>query len=333
MAAVTLEARRLAKRFGTRTAVDGLSFTAGPGNIVGLLGPNGAGKTTAIRMLTTMLAPTSGEFSVGGVPSTDPDGIRRRIGVLPESAGYPSQQSAAEYLRFFGRLYGLATAEAARRAGQLLAEVGLGSRAGSPIATFSRGMRQRLGIARALVNDPAVVFLDEPTLGLDPAGQRQVLSILRDIAARRGATVVLSTHLLSEVEQVCDRVLILDSGRIVTDGSVADLLARTTAEPHRAELTVPPGFGERARQAAVSVEGVRAELSDEQSALVLSLTGTGTPQDRRLDLALAAVLGAGVPVLSFQRERARLADAFLALTGAVATAVPAGGQDTGGQDR
>jgi ABC-2 type transport system ATP-binding protein len=316
MAAVTLEARRLTKRFGARTAVDGLSFTASPGNIVGLLGPNGAGKTTAIRMLTTMLAPTSGDFSVDGMPSTDPAGIRRRIGVLPESSGYPPSQSAAEYLRFFGRLYGLAAAEATRLAGQLLDEVGLGSRSGSPIATFSRGMRQRLGIARALINDPAVVFLDEPTLGLDPAGQRQVLSILEDIAARRGATVVLSTHLLSEVEQVCGRVLILDRGRIVTDGSVASILARAGAGPQRAELTVPSEFVEPATWAAASVAGVRVERPDEHPTLVLSLTGPGTPDARLLDAALAAVLAAGVPVLAFQRERTRLADAFLALTGA-----------------
>ncbi|MDQ1744145.1 MAG: type transport system ATP-binding protein [Pseudonocardiales bacterium] len=324
MAAVTLEADRLTKRFGTRAAVDGLSFAAGAGNIIGLLGPNGAGKTTAIRMLTTMLAPTSGSFTVGGVPHTDPDGIRHRIGVLPESAGYPPRQSAAEYLRFFGRLYGLAPVDAGRLAGPLLAEVGLASRAGSPIGTFSRGMRQRLGIARALINDPAVVFLDEPTLGLDPAGQRQVLSILRDIAARRDATVVLSTHLLSEVEQLCDRVLILDHGRIVTDGSVAEVLSRTAADPHRARLTVPDGFGERARQAAASVEGVQAEFSGRRSALVLSLNGVA--EDRLLDLALAAVLDAGVPVLSFQREQTRLADAFLALTSALPDAVVPGGE-------
>jgi ABC-2 type transport system ATP-binding protein len=322
MAAVALEARRLTKRFGNRTAVDGLSFAAAAGTVVGLLGPNGAGKTTAIRMLTTMLAPTSGDFLVAGVPSTDPDTIRRRIGVLPESAGYPPRQGAAEYLRFFGRLYGLAPLDAARLAEQLLAEVGLASRGRSPIATFSRGMRQRLGIARALISDPAVVFLDEPTLGLDPAGQRQVLSILRDLAARRGTTVMLSTHLLSEVEQVCGRVLILDRGRIVTDGAVSEILARAVG-PHRAELTVPPEFGECARQAAAAVDGVRAEFGDGGSTLVLSLTGRSDA--RRLDAALAAVLGAGVPVLSFQRERVRLVDAFLALTGDHPPASPDGG--------
>jgi ABC-2 type transport system ATP-binding protein len=312
MAAATLEARRLTKRFGARTAVEELSFTAGPGDIVGLLGPNGAGKTTAIRMLTTMLAPTSGDFRVDGVPAGNPTEIRRRIGVLPESAGYPGRQTAADYLRFYGRLFGSTRADAAAKADRLLDEVGLTGRAASPIGTFSRGTRQRLGIARSLLNDPAVVFLDEPTLGLDPAGQRQVLRILRDIAGRRGATVVLSTHLLSEVEQVCHRVLILDHGRIVTDGSVASV-RRAVTGPRRAELVVPAEDLDRAWQAIASVAGLRAEVSGE--CIVLSVVGNAAEDGRLLNAALSAVLGAGVPVLSFEVAATRLADAFLALTG------------------
>jgi len=312
MAAEILQARRLTKRFGTRTAVEDLSFTAAPGDVVGLLGPNGAGKTTAIRMLTTMLTPTSGDFSIDGVPAGDPDELRRRIGVLPESAGYPARQTAAEYLRFYGRLFGRARADAALAADRLLDEVGLAGRAGSPISTFSRGMRQRLGIARSLLHEPAVVFLDEPTAGLDPAGQRQVVQILRDIAARRGATVVLSTHLLAEVEQVCSRVLILDHGRIVTDSSVSGVLQRA-AGPRRAELTVPAEDRELARQAVAAVPGVRAEASGPR--IVVSVAADGAEGARLLNSALAAVTEAGVPVLAFQVEGARLADAFLAVTG------------------
>jgi ABC-2 type transport system ATP-binding protein len=312
---VTLEARGLTKRFGARTAVDDLRFTAAAGDIVGLLGPNGAGKTTAIRMLTTMLAPTSGSFRIDNVASSSPGEIRRRIGVLPESAGYPDRQTAARYLRFYGRLFGRPTADAARIADRLLAEVGLDDRAGSPIGTFSRGMRQRLGIARSLINDPAVVFLDEPTLGLDPAGQRQVLAILQEIAARRGVTVLLSTHLLSEVEQVCSRVLILDHGKLVTDDSVASVLSGQSSSS-RGQLTVPPELVRHAWQALAAVGGCDAEVSDELAGILTITVDQPADQHRqRLNAALAAVLDAGVPVLSFQLERTRLTDAFLALTG------------------
>ena len=206
MASVTLEAMGLSKRYGSRSAAEDISFVARSGDVVGLLGPNGAGKTTTIRLLTTMVAPTSGTFRVAGLPPTASAEIRRRVGVLPESSGYPGHQTGREYLGYYGRLYGLDSRTAGRVADRLLADLGLDERAGSPIAGYSRGMRQRLGIARALVHDPAVVFLDEPTLGLDPAGQSQVLAIIRDIAQGRGATVVLSTHTLPEVEEVCSSV-------------------------------------------------------------------------------------------------------------------------------
>src|SRR5207344_785133 len=202
MASMTVEAVQLTKHYGVRSAVEDVSFAASQGEIVGLLGPNGAGKTTTIRLLTTVLEPTSGTFSIAGHPSTSATEIRQSVGVLPESSGYPSHQTGGEYLRFFARLYGLSRSQSRSVGAELLAAVGLEERGRSPISTYSRGMRQRLGIARALVNDPAVVFLDEPTLGLDPAGQAQVLTIIRSIAKARDATVVLSTHLLPEVEEV-----------------------------------------------------------------------------------------------------------------------------------
>lgn len=216
-----LEATALTKRYGTRTGLQDLTFTVGRGEVLGLLGPNGAGKTTAIRVLTTVLRPTSGSFRVTG--ETEPVRIRQQIGVLPESAGYPGRQTGTEYLRYHGRLFGMSRADSATTAARLLDDVGLTDRGSSRIATYSRGMRQRLGIARALVNDPSVVFLDEPTLGLDPAGQRQVLTMIARIATGRGATVVLSTHALPEVEQICDRVLILSRGRVIAEGTVAEV--------------------------------------------------------------------------------------------------------------
>ncbi|MEU4290053.1 ABC transporter ATP-binding protein [Kribbella sp. NPDC026596] len=221
----SIEAIGLSKRYGARNALDGLTFAAEPGEVIGLLGPNGAGKTTTIRLLTTILEPTAGTFTVAGVPGDQPDRIRPRIGVLPESAGYPGRQTGAEYLRYAARLFGQSRRDAAAVAGRLLTEVGLGDRAGARISTYSRGMKQRLGIARALVNNPTVVFLDEPTLGLDPAGQREILATIADIAGERGATVVLSTHTLTEVEQVCGTVLILDHGKLRASGRLADVIA------------------------------------------------------------------------------------------------------------
>ncbi len=218
-----VEADGVRKLYGALVAVEDLTFSVEPGQILGVLGPNGAGKTTAIRVLTTLLAPSRGTFAVAGVPHTRPVEIRRRIGVLPESAGYPERQTGEEFIRYHARLYGHARASAAAVADRLLAEVGLADRRGSLIAGYSRGMRQRLGIARALVNEPQVVFLDEPTLGLDPAGQRLVLSLVRRIAHERGATVLLSTHLLAEVEEVCSRVLILTRGRVAAAGTVAEV--------------------------------------------------------------------------------------------------------------
>ena len=233
----SIEARGLSKRYGARNALDGLTFATDPGEVVGLLGPNGAGKTTTIRLLTTILEPTAGTFTVAGIPGDRPAEIRRRIGVLPESAGYPPRQTGSEYLRYAARLY--SRRDARDVADRLLADVGLGDRAGERISSYSRGMKQRLGIARALINDPAVVFLDEPTLGLDPAGQREILATIGEIAVRRNATVVLSTHTLTEVEQVCGSVLILDHGKlraagpigeVVGAGSLSDAFLRLTEE-------------------------------------------------------------------------------------------------------
>ena len=221
---MTIEAHALTKAYRAVVAVRELTFTAGDGEVIGLLGPNGAGKTTAIRVLTTILAPTAGSFAVAGIPHTRPVEIRRRVGVLPESAGYPDQQTGIEFLRYHARLYGHSRASARATAAALIGEVGLTERRSSPIASYSRGMRQRLGIARALLNDPAVVFLDEPTLGLDPAGQQQILGMVRRIGRDRGATVLLSTHILAEVEEVCSRVLILNRGRLIADGTLAEVV-------------------------------------------------------------------------------------------------------------
>ncbi len=313
-----IEARGVEKRYGSLIAVADLSFDAQAGEILGVLGPNGAGKTTAIRVLTTILAPTRGSFEVAGSPHTRPTEIRRRIGVLPESAGYPERQTGEEYLRYHARLYGLSRAGARVVTTSLLVEVGLGERSRSLISTYSRGMRQRLGIARALVNEPRVVFLDEPTLGLDPAGQRQILTTVRRIAVERGATVLLCTHLLAEVEETCSRVLILSGGRIAAQGMVSEV-SRQAAAPRGGKLRVPPDKVEAAITTLKAVPVIETAAADGQPG-VLRVTVAQTdesPAEVTMNTGVRAIIEAGIPLLSYELEGARLSDAFLAMTKAL----------------
>jgi ABC-2 type transport system ATP-binding protein len=306
MMEVTLAAVGVRKTFGAVAAVDDLTLEVRAGEVVGLLGPNGAGKTTAIRVLTTILVASAGSFAVAGIPGSRPREIRRRIGVLPESAGYPEQQTGDEFLRYHARLFGLTPASARAVAAARLEEVGLAERASSPIAVYSRGMRQRLGIARALLNEPTVVFFDEPTLGLDPAGQRGVLDLVIGIARTRDATVVLSTHFLDEVEATCSRVVILNRGRVVADGTVADIAQRASA-PRRGRVRVPAEHRERALEVLRPVTAVE-ELGVDW--LILALSG----RDEVANAALRALTDARIPVRAFELEGARLSDAFLAMT-------------------
>jgi ABC-2 type transport system ATP-binding protein len=236
--------------------------------------------------------------------------------VLPESAGYPERQRGEEYLRFHARLFGHSRASAREIARTLLHEVGLAERGRSLIATYSRGMRQRLGIARALVNDPAVVFLDEPTLGLDPAGQRDILARVRALAAERGAAVLLSTHLLDEVEENCSRVLILNRGRVVAEGTVAEIVRRAAA-PRRARLRVPPEDVQRALDVLAGSSAVQHVEPAPGAAgwLTVQLPPHATgAAEASLNDVVAVLLDAGVPLLAFELEGARLSDAFLAVT-------------------
>jgi ABC-2 type transport system ATP-binding protein len=309
-------AELVGKDYGAVCAVSDLSFEAARGDVVGVLGRNGAGKTTSIRVLTTIVAPSRGTFAIAGVPHTRPNEIRRRIGVLPEGGGYPGRQTGEEHLVYHARLHGVTRASARAAARALLDEFGLTERAGTPLHAYSLGMRRRLGIARALVNDPAVVFLDEPTLGLDPAGRRAVLDHVRAVAADRGAAVLLSTHLLDDVEACCSRVLILHRGRTVAAGTVAEIVARAAA-PRTAVVRVAPDDTWRAVAVLDAATGVAG-----------AETSPGRPGELRVDLAtdgarpadpgaaLRALLDAGIAPLGLDVEGARLSDAFLEMTGA-----------------
>lgn len=307
-----LSAHNLRKSYDGVPALRGLSFTLQAGRILGFLGPNGAGKTTAIRILTTILEPSSGEFSVDGINSRQPEKIRRKIGVLPESLGFPKQMTATEYLVYFGRHYGHSAAAAKTNAAALLAEVGLAQRANSLIGSYSRGMRQRLGIARALVNDPVVVFLDEPTLGLDPRGKQELLALVRRIANQRQAGVILCSHLLTEVEEVCDDVVILRQGQVVARDTVAEVMQngqRGAVRVHVPAAAVAQTEALLSRQpevTAVSAQNGKAGWLDIH--LVDDVTS------HQLNHLLADMIAADIPILHFEGENGRLQDVFFQLT-------------------
>jgi ABC-2 type transport system ATP-binding protein len=311
--------RDIAKSYGPRLALRNLSFSLHAGRVLGFLGPNGAGKTTAIRVLTTVLEPTSGDFVVDGFSSAEPEQIRRRIGVLPEGIGFPRTVSGLDYLKYFGQLFGRPAAEAADVAFDLLRQVGLESRSGSLIGTYSHGMRQRLGIARALVNEPRVLFLDEPTLGLDPRGQRELLALIQDLARTRSAGVVLSSHLLSEIEDICDDVVIMNAGRIVATGTVADVIGQASGADGRARtirIRVPQASTGQAERALVGMSEVASvNVVDPVAAwLSVEMSGGGDGNGLARNRVLDALISADVPILAVEQAGARLQDVFLELT-------------------
>src|SRR3989454_1919327 len=203
-------------------ALDRLTLDIEPGEVFGFLGPNGAGKTTTLKLLMQLIYPTSGRAEILGRPVGD-IAVKRRIGYLPENPYFYDYLTAGELLEYFGALFGFAAGERRRRAAALLDEVGIGAERRLPLRKFSKGMLQRVGIAQAILNDPEIVFLDEPMSGLDPLGRREIRQLmlrLRD----RGCTVFFSSHVLSDAEMLCSRVAILANGRLVTAGRLSEML-------------------------------------------------------------------------------------------------------------
>ena len=219
-----IEVTDLRKRYGRIEALAGLSMTVGRGEVFGFLGPNGAGKTTTVKLLLGLARPTAGGGKVLGAPLGDLQ-TRRRIGYLPELFRYQPWMKAREVLQLHGELMGLPRGRRRQAAQDALATVGLAERGEDQVGKFSKGMQQRLGLGVALLGEPALVILDEPTSALDPIGRIDVRAIVRNAAAR-GAAVFLNSHLLSEVEQVCDRVAIVDHGRVVASGELDDVLGQ-----------------------------------------------------------------------------------------------------------
>jgi ABC-2 type transport system ATP-binding protein len=313
-----LLAEDLRKSYGQRPALRGLSFSLKAGRVLGFLGPNGAGKTTSIRILTTILEPSSGHFTVAGIHSYEPEKIRQKIGVLPENLGFPKNITGHEYLTFFGELYGLSAAGAKAKATELLEEVGLATRGRSLVGTYSHGMRQRLGIARTLVNDPVVVFLDEPTLGLDPRGQQELLALVQWVAKEQNVGVILCSHLLSEVESVCDDVIILSSGQVVANGTAAEVIGQTQRNAIR--VRVPPPSIAEAQKALEKAPGVMSATSTDAISGWVQIEvpdpahGTSMEENYLNNGILQALIGAGIPILGFEAAGGRLQDVFLKVT-------------------
>lgn len=224
-----ISVENLVKKYNGHTALDGLNFSIEAGDIFGFLGPNGAGKTTTIRILTTMMRADSGNVLIDGHNIfQEPLIVKTIINALPESNGYYEWMTAREYLEFFSNLY----EEKASKQGiyKLLEVVGLYGKEGHLIRSYSRGMKQRLGIARALINRPKILFLDEPTNGLDPIGRRDIHDLLIDLNQKHSMTIFLSTHLLDDVEMLCNRIAIINYGKIVKTGELNKMKGQGTIE-------------------------------------------------------------------------------------------------------
>ena len=257
MAAVLINTNGLTKRYPTVTAVDDLNLEIKAGEVFGLLGPNGAGKTTTILMLLGLTEPSAGTATIAGYdPTKNPLEVKRRVGYLPDNVGFYEDLTGRENMRYTARLNQLHHQGAETQIDLLLERVGLSTAADQPVGTYSRGMRQRLGIADALVKDPALVILDEPTLGIDPEGTEEVLALIRQLAQRDGRTVLLSSHLLHQMQQICDRVGIFVQGKMLAFGAIPSLGDQVLAgEPQIIELMAEPCDG-RLEEIISSLPGV-----------------------------------------------------------------------------
>jgi ABC-2 type transport system ATP-binding protein len=303
--APAIELRDLTKSFGRTTALDHVDLVVQPGLVFGFLGRNGAGKTTALRILAGLARPTAGTAYVLGHDVAHASGaVRERIGFLPDVPGFYPWMNARESLEFAGRLFGLDSATVHTRTDALLEMAGLAS-VTTRIGGFSRGMKQRLGIAQALVNAPSLLMLDEPTSALDPIGRREVLEMVASLRGR--TTVFFSSHILADVERICDAVAILERGRVVASAGIAELTSRATAK----QLIVQLEGDDDAMQVARALAG-RAwlkTLDTRDRSLHMTVSDLAAAQ-REIPAAIAAT---GCALRRFEIEEASLEDVFVEL--------------------
>ncbi len=311
-----IELRGLTKRYGDLTAVEDLDLTIEEGGVFGFIGPNGAGKTTTMRILTTLLRPTSGEATIAGHSvSDDPLAVRRAIGYMPDFFGVYEDMKVWEYLDFFAACYDIPATTRPGMIDDLLALVDLGHKREAYVENLSRGMKQRLCLARTLTHDPQVLILDEPASGLDPRARIEMRELLRELQ-KMGKTIFFSSHILSEVADICTSIGVIENGRLVASGNVEEMMSRLRA--HRL-ITVRFVAG-----AAVDMAATEAWLRGRPGVLSLATTGDDAPagtlqfdfggDDVELSGLLAGMIGRGLPVLSFSEERGDLEDVFLHVT-------------------
>ncbi len=304
-----IEVRGIVKRFGDFTAVDGVTFEVGEGEVFGLLGPNGAGKSTLIRMLTTLVQPTAGSATVGGFDvAREADAVRHSIGVIPQAMTSDMELSVRENLLIFAKFYGVPRERRKPLIAELLAAVELTEWADRPVKQLSGGMRRRVEIARGLVHEPRIFFLDEPTTGLDPVSRAAVWQMLTKIKAQRGLTVLLTTHYMDEADQLCDRIAIVDHGRLIALDSPLKLKASVSGtnvlEASFAE--VPADWNARLSR-LTAAQGVTGD------AHVFRIVSKDGPATTRALFELAE--SAGVPLQQLSVKSTTLDDVFAHYTG------------------
>ncbi len=313
MGSAAIRAEGLVKRFGGTAALDGVDLEVPAGTVCGLLGPNGAGKTTAVRVLTTLLAADAGRAEVAGVDvRSDPAGVRRRIGLTGQQTTVDDVLTGRENLVLWARLFHLPARAAARRADELLAQFGLTDAADRRAKTYSGGMKRRLDIASSLIQAPEVLFLDEPTTGLDPRNRGEVWTALRGLVAG-GTTVLLTTQYLDEADQLADRIVVVDGGRVVAEGTPSELKSRTGGD--RLEVTL------RSAADVPAAAGVLARVTGAEPDVDPDRHRIGAPVADRVAALVAVVRAlddAGLAVEDVGVRRPTLDEAFLRLTGVAA---------------
>jgi ABC-2 type transport system ATP-binding protein len=301
----------LTKRFGRSPAVTGVDLSVESGEIFGLVGPNGAGKTTTLKMLATLLPPTSGDAEISGVSvRREPDAVRRVIGYMPDTFGVYDDMRVWEYLDFFGRCYGLSASRRRQMIGDLLELVDLTGKRDAYVQHLSRGMQQRLCLAHALVHDPQVLLLDEPASGLDPRARVELRELLRELRAL-GKTIIISSHILPELEELCTSLAIIDHGRVMASGRVEDIAVRfRVGGVYRARIL---GDGEQVLAANQLLNGlpeVASVVSRDEGVLELALAG----DDSAAATVLTALIRGGQRVASFAPAASDLEELFLQIT-------------------
>jgi ABC-2 type transport system ATP-binding protein len=301
-----IEAIGLRKSYGVRTVLDGIFLSVARGEVVGLLGPNGAGKTTTLSILATLLDADAGEVRIDGRNTrADPRAARSQLGFVPQSIAVYPPLSPAQNVELFARVHRIPFSLARRRAAETLATVGLTARAGDPVWTLSGGMKRRLNLACGLVHGPKALLLDEPTVGVDPESREDIMVAIRRFAAE-GAAVLYSTHYMEEVERLCDRAYLIDSGRVIAEGTIADLIELGGRRP-RMEINFERMPADRWYAA---VDGVTVSGGGADPILTLQLAGLGQVTEL-LDRAREA----GGRIREFAVHSPNLSDAFMALTG------------------